>query len=148
MKTVPSIDVTRLLQQWGNGDKSAGEKLWPIVFAELKRLARRHMARERGDHSLQSGALVNEAYIRLTGWEDARFENRAHFFGMCARMMRQILVDHARSREYQKRGGGGQKVALDESAIVSESRSAKFIEVDEAVNRDDGINRRKIDVVE
>jgi RNA polymerase sigma factor (TIGR02999 family) len=121
MNTGRAVEVTRLLQQWGDGDKAAEGKLWPLVFAELKRLARRLMARERGDHTLQSGALVNEAYIRLTGWDKARFENRLHFFGMCARMMRQILVDHARSREYQKRGGGGYKVALDESAIVSQA---------------------------
>jgi len=141
-------DVTKLLQQWTEGDKLAQEKLWPIVFAELKRLARRHMARERTDHTLQSGALVNEAYIRLTGWHEAKWNNRAHFFGMCARMMRQILVDHARSREYEKRGGGAQRVTLEESAIVSKSSTPQFVELDEALNRLEQISPRKAQVIE
>jgi len=143
-----SIDVTLLLRQWSEGDKSAEEKLWPVVFSELKRLARRHMARERADHTLQSGALVNEAYLRLVGWDDACWKNRSHFFGMCARMMRQILVDHARARDYQKRGGGAVKVSLDEFAMISESRSAQFIEIDEALTRLAEIHPRKAQVVE
>src|SRR5215813_1781665 len=112
MKSTSGPEVTQLLQAWSNGDKAALEKLAPLVFVELKRLARRQMARERSDHTLESGALVNEAFLRLTGWKDAQWQNRAHFFGMCARMMRQILVDHARARKYQKRGGGAHLVPL------------------------------------
>ena len=145
---VTSSNVTLLLQRWSDGDKSVEQQLWPVVFAELKRLARRYMARERGDHTLQSGALLNEVYIRLTGWDEARWKNRSHFMGMCARMMRQILVDHARSREYQKRGGGGKRVDLKESAIISESRNGQFIALDEALNRLAEINARKAEVVE
>jgi len=141
-------DVTRLLQRWTAGDKSAEEKLWPIIFSELKRLARRHMARERTDHTLQSGALLNEAYIRLTGWHEAKWNSRAHFFGMWARMMRQILVDHARSREYEKRGGGAQRVTLDESAIISESSNPEFVELDDALTRLEQISPRKALVIE
>src|SRR5262249_59924586 len=114
-------EVTQLLQAWSNGDKGALDKLAPIVFAELKRLARRQMARERPDHTLESGALVNEAFLRLTGWKDAQWQNRAHFFGMCARMMRQILVDHARARKYQKRDAG-YKVVLENAADLSDLR--------------------------
>src|SRR5438132_623682 len=115
MKSVSSPEVTRLLQAWSHGDKAALEKLAPIVFAELKRLARRHMARERPDHTLESGALVNEAYLRLIDWTNAQWQNRAHFFGMCARMMRQILVDHARKRKYQKRDAG-HRISLEDTA--------------------------------
>ena len=147
-KSQATTDVTSLLQAWSTGDRSAQEKLWPVVFAELKRLARRHLAHERPDHTLQSAALVNEAYRRMVDWKNSGWHNRAQFFAMCARMMRQILVDHARSREYQKRGGGDYKVALDESAIVSESRGPQFIELDDALNRLAEINPRKAQVVE
>src|SRR5262245_15937669 len=109
MTSKPISEVTSLLQAWSRGDRNAEQKLWPILYAELKRLAQREMQRERPPHTLQSGALVNELYMRLAGWEGAEWQNRAHFFGMCARIMRQILVDHARSRGYQKRGGAAKK---------------------------------------
>src|SRR5262245_64053669 len=112
METVSRAQLTQLLKAWSRGDRSAEEKLWPIVYAELKRLAQGRMRLERGSHTLQSGALINEVYLRLVDWKDAQWENRAHFFGMCARMMRQILVDHARARGYQKRGGGVHLVRL------------------------------------
>jgi RNA polymerase sigma factor (TIGR02999 family) len=146
--TPASPEVTQLLKAWNDGDNSALEKLWPVVFAELKRLARRHMTRERPDHTLESGALVNEAYVRLVDWKNARWENRAHFFGMCARMMRQILVDHARGREYQKRGGALQKVILDDVAIVTNARSAELLALDEALTRLAALHSRKSEVVE
>ncbi|HYR89197.1 MAG TPA: sigma-70 family RNA polymerase sigma factor [Terriglobia bacterium] len=147
MKQVSPPQVTQLLQAWSNGDRAALEKLAPIVFAELKRLARRQMAHERPDHSLESGALVNEAYLRLVGWPNARWQNRAHFFGMCARMMRQILVDHARARKYQKRNAG-QKVWFEDVVFVSDSKSAELLELDDALKRLAQLHRRKSDVVE
>jgi RNA polymerase sigma factor (TIGR02999 family) len=147
MKSTSAPEVTQLLQAWSNGDKAALEKLAPLVFAELKRLARRQMARERSDHTLESGALVNEAFLRLTGWKDAQWKNRAHFFGMCARMMRQILVDYARARKYQKRDAG-YKVVLEDAAAVSDFKSAELIALDDALKRLAEIHQRKSDVVE
>jgi RNA polymerase sigma factor (TIGR02999 family) len=147
MKPVSASDVTQLLQAWNNGDNAALEKLAPIVFAELKRLARHQMANERPDHTLESGALVNEAYLRLIHWPNAQWQNRAHFFAMCARMMRQILVDHARARQYRKRDAG-YKFSLEDAVIVSNSKNAELVELDDALKRLAGIDPRKSDVVE
>jgi RNA polymerase sigma factor (TIGR02999 family) len=147
MKTVSSPDVTQLLQAWSGGDNAALEKLAPIVFAELKCLARRHMAHERADHTLESGALVNEAYLRMVQWQHARWQNRAHFFGMCARMMRQILVDHARARKYQKRDAGRQ-ISFEDVVVVSDSKSVELLALDDALKRLARIHQRKSDVVE
>jgi len=141
-------DITRLLQAWGNGDRTAHDTLWPIVHEELRRLAHRQMKRERPDHTLQTNALVNEAYMRLVDWESARFTDRAHFFGLCARIMRQILVDYARSRGYQKRGGDAVIEPLDESAIVAPSKSDQLLALDEALTRLARIQPRKGSVVE
>jgi RNA polymerase sigma-70 factor (ECF subfamily) len=146
--TVPQIeDVTLLLKAWGNGDPAAKEKLWPIVFGELKRLARRQMARERPDHTLQSGALVNEAYVRLVG-SDPRCANRLQFFALCARIMRQILVDHARTRNRQKRPTHDQQVSLDDVLFISDSKSQEILVLDDALKRLAAIHPRKSDVVE
>jgi RNA polymerase sigma factor (TIGR02999 family) len=147
MKQVSPPEVTRLLQEWTSGDKAALERLVPLVFAELRRLARRHMAQERPDHTLESGALVNEVYLRLIHWPNARWQNRAHFFGMCARMMRQILVDHARARNYQKRDPG-LKVRFEEAVIISDSKTEELLALDEALKRLAAIQKRKSDVVE
>jgi RNA polymerase sigma factor (TIGR02999 family) len=136
------------LQAWSDGDRGAQDKLWPIVFAELSRLAHRQMRRERPDHTLQTGALVNEAYLRLVEWKSAHWRNRAHFFGMCARVMRQILVDHARAHGYDKRGGGLKFETLDETATVSPARGDQIIALDEAMKRLASIHSRKSDVVE
>jgi RNA polymerase sigma factor (TIGR02999 family) len=141
-------DVTELLQAWSDGDRGAQDKLWPIVFTELSRLAHRHMRRERPNHTLQTGALVNEAYLRLVDWRRAHWRSRAHFFGMCARVMRQILVDHARAHAYDKRGGGLQFETLDETATVSPAKGDQVVALDEAMKRLASIHSRKSDVVE
>lgn len=148
MATVSRSNVTALLQAWTAGDQAAKEKLWAIVLPELDRLAHRQMRRERGQHTLQTGALVNEAYLRLVDWKKAQWRNRAHFLGMCGRIMRQILVDHARSHGYQKRGGDHHIEPLDEAATLSPSRSEQFVALDEAMKGLASISQRKSDVVE
>jgi RNA polymerase sigma factor (TIGR02999 family) len=141
-------DVTALLRAWTGGDQAAKDKLWTMVFPELNRLAHRYMRGEQPNHTLQTGALVNEAYLRLVDWKRARWRNRAHFFGMCARIMRQILVDHARAQGYQKRGGDQRIESLDEAATLSPARSKQVLALDDALQRLASISQRKSDVVE
>lgn len=141
-------EITELLQAWKNGDPTAEQRLWPVVYAELKRLAHLQMRQERSSHTLQSCALVNELYLRLADWQEARWQNRAHFFGMCARMMRQILVDHARARGYQKRGGDAQMVSVDDASIVAESKGPQLLALDEALNQFAGLYPRQSEVIE
>src|ERR1700736_2436311 len=114
--------VTHLLLAWGQGDEVALERLIPIVHAELRRVARRQMGHERVGHTLQATAIVHEAYLKLIDIRQVQWQNRAHFFAISSRLMRRILVDHARARGYQKRGGGAHNVTLDEALIVSEER--------------------------
>jgi RNA polymerase sigma factor (TIGR02999 family) len=137
-----------LLRAWTDGDQHAHDELWPIVFNELKRLAHRSLKQERANHTLQTGALINEVYLRLAGWKAARWKSRAHFYGMCARIMRQILVDHARARSYQRRGGDRPMEPLDESIIAAPSRSAQLVALDEALTRLAAIHARKAAVIE
>jgi len=141
-------EVTRLLLAWNDGDESALEKLVPQVYQELRRLARRHMLRERPDHTLQTTALINEAYLRLVDLRNVHWQNRAHFFALCARLMRRILVDFARSRHYAKRGGGAQPVSLDESLVVSPKHSTDLVAVDDALKALAQVDARKAQVVE
>jgi len=148
MKAAQRCDVTMLLQAWSGGDRSVQDELWPIVYDELKRLARRQMKAERVNHTLQTSALVNEAYMRLVDWKSAQWENRAHFFGMCARIMRQILVDHARARRYQRRGGGCVIESFDESLFAAPARGEQLIALDEALKQLAEIRPRKSEVVE
>jgi RNA polymerase sigma factor (TIGR02999 family) len=148
MKTVSRSDVTQLLQAWTNGDHTVQDKLWPIVFSELSRLAHRYMRQERPNHTLQTGVLVNEAYMRLVDWKHAQWQNRAHFFGMCARIMRQILVDHARAHGYHRRGGDHQVESLNEAAVVSPTKSEQLVALDDALKHLASIHPRKTDVVE
>src|SRR5262245_6204002 len=115
-----SQQVTRLLLAWNQGDEVAFERLMPLVYTELRRIARRHLGRERPGHKLQTTALVNEAYLRLVDIKRMRWQDRVHFFAMSARLMRRILVDHARARRYQKRGGGASRVTLDDALVVAE----------------------------
>jgi len=141
-------EVTRLLLAWNEGDEGALEKLVPQVYQELRRLAKRQMRREHPDHTLQTTALINEAYLRLVDLRNVQWQNRAHFFALCARLMRRILVDFARSRHYAKRGGGAQPVSLDESLVVSPAHSTDFVAVDDALKALTKVDARKAQVVE
>jgi RNA polymerase sigma factor (TIGR02999 family) len=141
-------EVTELLLDWSNGNQAALDKLTPLVYEELHRLAHHHMRRERDDHTLQTSALVNEAYLRLINQRDVRWQNRAHFFSIASRLMRRILVDHARSHQYAKRGGGAIQVSLDETAVVSQDRAAELIALDEALTSLAAFDERKCQVVE
>ena len=127
-------EVTQLLEDWSSGDQVALDKLIPLVESELHRLAHHYMDRERAGHTLQTTALVNEAYLRLVGQANVDWHNRSHFFGIAARLMRQILVDYARKRNYAKRGGNAQQVSLDEAAVVAKERAGEMIALDEALN--------------
>ena len=135
MSDAPGNEVTQLLLNWSGGDQSALDKLIPLVEAELHRLSHHYMNRERAGHTLQTTGLVNEAYVRLVGQKNISWQNRAHFFGIAARLMRQILVDHARRRNYAKRGGEAVPVSLDEAVAVAEERSIEIIDLDEALNQ-------------
>jgi RNA polymerase sigma-70 factor (ECF subfamily) len=141
-------DVTGLLVAWSEGDEAALERLMPVVHAELRRLARRYMAGERRGHTLQATALVNEAYLRLIEVKKVRWQNRAHFFAMSARLMRRILVDFARSKRYQKRGGGGQQVTLDEGLLVGGDPGRDLVMLDDALDALAAVDSRKGQVVE
>jgi RNA polymerase sigma factor (TIGR02999 family) len=140
-------DISALLRAWSDGDQSALERLTPIVYDELRRLARRYMKRERPGHSLQTAALVNEAYMRLVDYERMQWQNRAHFFAVSSQLMRRILVDHAR-RHNLKRGGGVQHVSLDEAAVVCGDQDADLVALDNAMNALLRIDPRKVQVVE
>jgi RNA polymerase sigma-70 factor, ECF subfamily len=144
-KRVP--EVTQLLIAWGKGDPAALEALTPVVYDELRRLARHYMGNERAGHTLQATALVNEAYMRLVDIHKVQWQNRAHFFAMSARLMRRILVDSARSRKYQKRGAGAQKVSLDERLLVAEP-GRDLVALDDALNELAKVDERKSKVVE
>ena len=139
---------TELLLAWGRGDVQALAALMPLVQGELRRIARRHMARERADHTLQATALVNEAYLRLIELKHVRWQDRGHFFAMSARLMRRILVDFARARRTDKRGGGAPRVSLDEALLVSEEPGPGLVALDEALLALEAIDRRKSQVVE
>ena len=141
-------EVTQLLVAWGNGDHAARDALMPVVYEELHRLARRYMRRESPGHTLQTSALVNEAFLRLVDQRNVHWQNRAHFFGIAAQMMRRILVDYARSRSYAKRGGGATELSLDEGLIVSDERSAEVVAIHEALEELAKFDARKCQIVE
>jgi RNA polymerase sigma-70 factor, ECF subfamily len=140
-------DVSALLRAWSDGDQSALERLTPLVYRELHRLARRYMRRERPGHSLQTTALVNEAYMRLVDYERMQWQNRTHFFAVSAQLMRRILVEHAR-RHNLKRGGGVQHVSLEEAAVVGGGHDADLVALDDAMMALARIDPRKVQVVE
>jgi len=141
-------EVTGLLQRWSDGDKSAMEKLMPLVYEELRRMAHQHMRREKPGHVLQTTALVNEAYIRLIDQSQVHFKNRAHFFGIAARLMRQILVDNARRRKVAKRGGGMITVPLDDARTLAQQQAANVLALDEALTTLAEKDRRQCQIVE
>ncbi len=140
-------DVSALLRAWSDGDHRALDALTPIVYAELRRLAHRYMRRERADHSLQTTALVNEAYLRLVDYKRMQWQNRAHFFAASAQLMRRILVERAR-RQNLKRGRGVQHIPLDETAVVGDDPPVDFIALDDALNALARVDPRKVQVVE
>ena len=141
-------EVTSLLQAWSAGNPEALERLVPQVRAELQRLARHYMRKERPGHVLQSTALVNEAYMRLIDWKNVSWQNRAHFFGVSARLMRRILVDIARSRPHADHGGEAYQVTLDEAVIVSPKRGTDLVALDEALDALSQLDPRKAQIVE
>ena len=141
-------EVTQLLVDWGNGNKAALDQLMPLVYKELRRLASQYLRRERHNHTLQSAALVNEAYLRLVDYSNLRWQDRAQFFGLAAQLMRRILIDHARSHHYAKRGGGAHRVSLDEAAILSEERASDLVALDDALTSLSAVDPRKSQVVE
>ena len=140
--------VTGLLQAWSAGDEGALQQLTPLVYQELHRAARRYMAGERSGHTLQATALINEVYVRLIGSDPVNWQNRAHFFAICAQMMRRILIDFARSRGYQKRGQGAEHLPLDEGLIVSSEPDEDLVALDDSLRRLARIDKRKGQVVE
>lgn len=140
-------NVTQLLNAWRDGDDEALEKLIPLVYEELHRLAARYMRRERPGHTLQTTALVNEAYCRLIDQREA-WQNRAHFYGIAAQLMRRILVDHAKNRLREKRGGGALKISLDDTALVAESQSSQLLLLDDALKRLAELDPKKSRIVE
>ncbi|MEP6922208.1 MAG: sigma-70 family RNA polymerase sigma factor [bacterium] len=140
--------VTQLLVAWGSGDQAARDELMPLVYEELRRLAHQCVRRERPDHTLQTSALLNEAYLRLVDQKNIQWQDRAHFFGIAARLMRQVLVDYARKRRYAKRGGDAHRVPLDEAMIVSEERAADVVALDDALKSLAEIDPRQSQIVE
>ena len=145
---LPQQQVTQLLSDWRGGDASALEKLIPLVQPELQRLAHRYMSRERAGHTLQTTALLDDAYLKLADKTHPQWQNRAHFFAVAAQLMRRIMVDHARQRKALKRGGGAVRLTLDESLVSTEARAEELLALDEALEKLGGFDKRKADVVE
>src|SRR5947199_5617032 len=148
MLSASSHDVTQLLKAWSAGDEAALEKLVPLVYGELHRAARHYMAGERPEHTLQTTALINEAYLRLVDFQHISWQNRAQFFGICAQLMRRILVDFARSRHSRKRGGEAFRLPLDETLIVSSEPRADLLALDDALKALAIVDERKSRVIE
>lgn len=144
----PGADVTQILKQWGTGDEQASAELLPLVYEELRRLARGYLRRERADHTLQPTALVHEAYLRLVDGKRASWQDRAHFYGIAARLMRQILVDHARAHQAQKRGGLRQKIAFDDAISSPTEEEPDLVALDGALQSLARSYPRKSEVVE
>jgi RNA polymerase sigma factor (TIGR02999 family) len=148
MAQSPKSDVTRLLMEWSKGSEEALRQLIPMVHGELQRLARRHMLRERPGHTLQPTALVNEAYLRLVDQKEARWESRSHFYSVAASMMRRILVDHARKRLAQKRGGGAEEISFDEAIGTPGAPRPSPLELDDALQKLEAMDFRQSRIVE
>jgi len=148
MMSVSAPGVTQLLFDWQQGDQSALKKLTPLIYDELRRMAHRYVQHERNGHTLQTTALVHEAYLRLAGHETPEWQNRSHFFAVTAQVMRHILIDHARRRRYLKHGGQFQQVSMAEALLMSEDRAAELVALDEALDELKNFDPRKSKVVE
>ena len=148
MAEKPQHQITQLLAEWSGGNQAALDELYPLVYEELHRLARRYMSRERRGHTLQTTALINEAYVRLVDQRNVRWANRSHFFAISAQIMRRILIDHARRHAYAKRGGGAQQVSLEEVAMVAREAGSDLIKLDEALKILAKMDPRRCHVVE
>jgi len=148
MPTTSPQDVTQLLADWSKGDKSALDKLLPLVHAELRRIAQRQMSQERPGHTLQATALVNEAYVKLAGRDGFEWHDRAHFFAVCAQVMRHILIDHARGHARDKRGGGAIQVSLGEVAVMGSEPGGDFVALDDALRELESVDPQKGKIVE
>jgi RNA polymerase sigma-70 factor (ECF subfamily) len=144
----PQHEITQLLAEWRDGNQSALDELYPLVYDELHRLARRYMSRERKGHTLQTTALINEAYVRLVDQKNVHWANRSHFFAISAQIMRRILIDHARRHAYAKRGGGAQQVSLEEVAAITPNPSRELVRLDEALKSLAEMDPRRSQVVE
>jgi RNA polymerase sigma-70 factor, ECF subfamily len=141
-------EITQLLAAWREGNQAALDELYPLVYDELHRLARRYMSRERKGHTLQTTALINEAYVRLVDQRNVQWANRSHFFAISAQIMRRILIDHARRHAYAKRGGGARQVSLDETATMAQGDFSEFLRLDEALKSLAELDPRRSQVVE
>ena len=148
MPTLSPQEVTQLLADWGRGDKSAFDKLLPLVHDELRRIARRQMSHENPGHTLQATALVNEAYLKLAGHEGFEWHNRAHFYAVCAQVMRHILIDHARAHARDKRGGGAIQVSLDKATVIAEEKADEYLALDGALRFLESVDPQKGRIVE
>lgn len=149
--TLNADDLTGLLIEWGHGDKAALDRLTPLVYDEIRRIAHRYVQRERDDHTLQTSALVNEAYLRLAGSTNISWQNRAHFYAVTAQVMRRILIDHARRRQYLKHGGEVQRIAFDEAiaeTTMTQPRAAELLALNEGLDELAKLDPRKSQVVE
>jgi RNA polymerase sigma factor (TIGR02999 family) len=144
----PPHEITQLLAEWSEGNQAALDQLYPLVYNELRRLAHGYLRRERKGHTLQTTALINEAYLRLVDQKHVHWSNRSHFFGISAQIMRRILIDHARRYDYAKRGGGAQRISLDEAAVVAKQRGRALLMLDEALKSLAKIDLRRSQVVE
>lgn len=141
-------EITQLLLKWSGGDGSALDQLVPMLYPELRRIARRYMGRENPEHTLQTSALINEAYLRLVNQQSVQWQDRSHFFAVASQVMRRILVDHARRYSYKKRGGGAARISLDENAVPVEARAAELLTLDDALEQLGKLDERKLRVVE
>ena len=150
MPTISPQDITQLLADWGKGDKSALEKLMPFIHSELRQIARRQMSQERPGHTLQATALINEAYLKLLGQERFEWHNRAHFFAVCAQIMRHILIDHARAHARDKRGGGAIKVSLNDAdaAVMGGEKVEQLMALEDALRSLERVDPQKGRIVE
>lgn len=148
MPTLSPQEVTQLLADWARGDKSAFDKLLPLVHDELRRIARRQMSHENPGHTLQATALVNEAYLKLAGHEGFEWHNRAHFYAVCAQVMRHILIDHARAHARDKRGGGAIQVSLDKATVIADEKADEYLALDGALRFLESVDPQKGRIVE